>query len=143
MVEAALLEFTGECDTYRLNYGIHRFLEDGWYKGDAWYGDGQEFHLDFYNSIVIHPMLTDILAIMKKHNLEGGENLDKQIIRQQRLSEQLERLISPEGTYPAVGRSIVYRFGIFHALSQMSLMKRLPEKLLGGASTLCAYCCFA
>lgn len=77
-------------------------------------------------------MLTDILAIMKKHNLEGGENLDKQIIRQQRLSEQLERLISPEGTYPAVGRSIVYRFGIFHALSQMSLMKRLPEKLLGG-----------
>ena len=27
-------------------------------------------------------------------NLEGGENLDKQIIRQQRLSEQLERLIS-------------------------------------------------
>ena len=132
MVEAALLEFTGECDTYRLNYGIHRFLEDGWYKGDAWYGDGQEFHLDFYNSIVIHPMLTDILAIMKKHNLEGGENLDKQIIRQQRLSEQLERLISPEGTYPAVGRSIVYRFGIFHALSQMSLMKRLPEKLLGG-----------
>ena len=132
MVEAALLEFTGECDTYRLNYGIHRFLEGGWYKGDAWYGDGQEFHLDFYNSIVIHPMLTDILAIMKKHNLEGGENLDKQIIRQQRLSEQLERLISPEGTYPAVGRSIVYRFGIFHALSQMSLMKRLPEKLLGG-----------
>ena len=92
-IEAALLEFTGECDTYRLNYGIHRFLEDGWYKGDAWYGDGQEFHLDFYNSIVIHPMLTDILAIMKKHNLEGGENLDKQIIRQQRLSEQLERLI--------------------------------------------------
>lgn len=87
MVEAALLEFTGECDTYRLNYGIHRFLEDGWYKGDAWYGDGQEFHLDFYNSIVIHPMLTDILAIMKKHNLEGGENLDKQIIRQQRLSD--------------------------------------------------------
>lgn len=49
-------------------------LEDGWYKGDAWYGDGQEFHLDFYNSIVIHPMLTDILAIMKKHNLEGGES---------------------------------------------------------------------
>ena len=129
MVEAALLEFTGECDTYKLNYGIHRFWADGWYKGDAWYGDGQEFHLDFYNSIVIHPMLTDILAIMKKHNLEEGKNFEKQVTRQQRLSEQLERLISPEGTYPVVGRSIVYRFGIFHALSQISLMRKLSEKL--------------
>ena len=66
---------------------------------------------------------------MKKHNLEGGKNFEKQITRQQRLSEQLERLISPEGTYPVVGRSIVYRFGIFHALSQISLMRKLSEKL--------------
>lgn len=61
--------------------------------------------------------------------MEGGKNFEKQITRQQRLSEQLERLISPEGTYPVVGRSIVYRFGIFHALSQISLMRKLSEKL--------------
>lgn len=71
MVEAALLEFTNEYDTQRLYYGVNRFL-DNWYKGDAWYGDGEEFHLDYYNSLVIHPMLTDLLYIMKKHDMKGG-----------------------------------------------------------------------
>lgn len=40
MVEAALLEFTGEYDSQRLYYGVNRFIDE-WYKGDAWYGDGQ------------------------------------------------------------------------------------------------------
>ena len=65
-MEAALLEFTGECDTYRL---VMEFIVFGrWlvYKGDAWYGDVVEFHLDFYNSIVIHPMLTDIPCYNEK-----------------------------------------------------------------------------
>lgn len=43
MVEAALLEFTGECDMERLTYGVKRFRDD-WYKGDALYGDGPAFH---------------------------------------------------------------------------------------------------
>lgn len=64
MVEAALLEFTGEYDTQRLYYGVNRFIDE-WYKGDAWYGDGAELHLDYYNSLVIHPMLTDVLSVMK------------------------------------------------------------------------------
>lgn len=64
MVEAALLEFTGEYDSQRLYYGVNRFIDE-WYKGDAWYGDGAELHLDYYNSLVIHPMLTDVLYVMK------------------------------------------------------------------------------
>lgn len=128
MVEAALLEFTNEYDTQRLYHGVNRFCKE-WYKGDGWYGDGKELHLDYYNSFIIHPMLTDVLRIMKKHGLEGGEFLDRQLIRQQRFAAQLERLISPEGTYPVVGRSIVYRFGAFHALSQASLLDILPKEL--------------
>lgn len=38
-----------------------------WYSGDAHYADGEEFHFDYYNSFVIHPMLTDILIILKKN----------------------------------------------------------------------------
>ena len=34
MVEAAILEFTGECDVERMVYGIDRFKND-WYKGDS------------------------------------------------------------------------------------------------------------
>ena len=127
-VEAALLEFTGEYDTDRLLYGIKRFRDD-WYKGDAWYGDGKDFHLDYYNSLVIHPMLTDVLRIMKKHGIKGAEFLPEQEKRLGRFASELERMISPEGTYPVIGRSIAYRFGSFHALSQASLLHLLPSSL--------------
>lgn len=128
MVEAALLEFTGQCDMDRLTYGVYKF-RDEWYKGDALYGDGPAFHMDYYNSFVIHPMLTDVLLMMKKHNIEGADFLDTQMPRLTRYAEQLERFISPEGTFPAVGRSIVYRFGAFHALAQAGLMQVLPERV--------------
>lgn len=124
-VEAALLEFTGECDMSRLTYGVFKF-RDKWYKGDALYGDGPDFHMDYYNSYVIHPMLTDVLVVMKKHGLEGADFLDTQLKRHTRYAEQLERFISPEGSFPVVGRSIPYRFGAFHALGQACLMHILP-----------------
>ena len=111
-VEAALLEFTGEYDKDRLLYGVEKF-RDEWYKGDAMYGDGPAFHMDYYNSFVIHPMLTDVLRVMKKHGIEGAEFLDTQLKRHTRYAEILERFISPEGSFPVVGRSICYRFGAF------------------------------
>lgn len=128
MVEAALLEFTGECDRDRLTYGVNKFKED-WYKGDALYGDGPAFHMDYYNSFVIHPMFTDVLSVMKKHGIPGGEFYDTQVKRLSRYADILERFISPEGTFPVVGRSIVYRFGTMHALGQASLMKILPAHI--------------
>lgn len=94
IVEAALQEFTGECDTTRLNYGVRKF-RDLWYKGDAQYGDGAEFHLDYYNSFVIHPMLTDVLVVMQKHRMPESEFLNVQQKRLGRYAEQLERFISP------------------------------------------------
>ncbi|MCR4920094.1 MAG: DUF2264 domain-containing protein [Bacteroidaceae bacterium] len=128
MVEAALLEFTGECDTLRLTYGVKRFRDD-WYKGDAWYGDGKDFHLDYYNSLVIHPMLTEVLRIMDKHHFDTAGFLEKQERRHSRYAAELERLISPEGTYPPLGRSIAYRFGSFHALSDAALLHLLPADM--------------
>ena len=127
-VEAALLEFTGECDMERMLYGVKKF-RDEWYKGDAMYGDGVDFHMDYYNSFVIHPMLTDVLVVMKKHNIEGADFLDTQLKRHARYAEILERFISPEGSFPVVGRSICYRFGVFHALGQAALMHILPERV--------------
>ena len=127
-VEAALLEFTGEYDKDRLLYGVEKF-RDEWYKGDAMYGDGPAFHMDYYNSFVIHPMLTDVLRVMKKHGIAGAEFLDTQLKRHTRYAEILERFISPEGSFPVVGRSICYRFGAFHALGQAALMHILPERV--------------
>lgn len=137
MVEAALLEFTGECDLDRLTHGINTF-RDKWYKGDAIYGDGPSYHADYYNSFVIHPMLTDVLRIMVKHQIEGAEKfLPIQMRRFTRYAEQLERMISPEGTYPVIGRSITYRTGAFHALAHAALLHKLP-KAVAPAQVRCA-----
>ena len=128
IIEAALLEFTGECDMERMMYGVNRFRND-WYKGDGWYGDGADFHLDYYNSLVIHPMLTETLQVLEKHHLTGADFLPAQLERHSRLSAQLERMISPEGTYPVTGRSITYRFGSLHALADAALMHILPANV--------------
>jgi hypothetical protein len=40
-----------------------------------------------------------------------------------------ERLISPEGTYPPIGRSLAYRFGAFQLLSKIALIKALPDNI--------------
>ena len=128
MIEAALLEFTGECDKERLSYGIHKF-RDEYYLGDAIYCDGNSFESNYFNSMFIHPMLNDILRVMRKYGLSEGEFLDIQLMRSSRLSAQLERIISPEGTYPIVGNAISYRCGVFHLLSQAALLKILPKNI--------------
>lgn len=127
-VEAALWEFTGSCDTVRLMTGVRRF-RDEWYKGDGLYGDGPAFHQDYYNSFVIHPMLTDVLRVLRKKGHPEAAFLAEQEQRLTRYAAQLERFISPEGSYPVVGRSITYRFGVFHALGQAALLHRLPPEV--------------
>ena len=50
--------------------------------------------------------------------------------RSQRYAAVQERLISPEGTYPPLGRSLAYRFGAFQLLSQIAFMHALPKTVL-------------
>lgn len=129
MIEAFLYRFTGECDFETIDNALDRFEE--WYKGDGWYGDGPVFHFDYYNSLVIHPMLYDILLTVRHVSPRYEEWFTVHKARLVRYAGELERLISPEGTYPLIGRSSTYRFGIFHALSQVVLLKTLPENLPG------------
>ena len=46
-----------------------------------------------------------------------AERLGRVQARFRRFADVQERLISPEGAYPLVGRSITYRFGAFHHLA--------------------------
>ena len=128
IIEATLLEFTGECDKERLTYAISKF-RDEFYIGDAIYSNGEDFETSYFNSLVIHPMLNDILGVMRKYGLQEGEFLDVQLMRSSRLSSQLERSISPEGTYPLLGKALSYRCGVFHLLSQAALLKILPRNI--------------
>lgn len=127
MVEAFLL-FAGEQhDELRMDLAIRKHLE--WYKGDGIYGDGPDFHWDYYNSFVIQPMLVDVVGELCKHGTKYDKTFDIVLKRAKRYADIQERLISPEGTFPAIGRSLPYRFGAFQLLAQMALQHRLPENL--------------
>ncbi len=52
-----------------------------------------------------------------------------QLRRSKRYVAVQERMISPEATYSLLGRSLVFRFGAFQLLSQMALMKALPDHI--------------
>lgn len=129
-VEAALQKYDNSGDKMRLDYAIKEHLL--WYKGDGVYGDGPNFHWDYYNSFVIQPMLVDVLKVLKEAKQDPKNYYELILGRAQRWAAIQERLISPEGTYPPIGRSLTYRFGAFQALAQMSLMKTLPKPLTPG-----------
>ncbi|RYU97621.1 DUF2264 domain-containing protein [Emticicia agri] len=134
IIEVFLLFIGEEADRFRIEFGLRK-IED-FYVGDGWFKDGEVFHMDYYNSFVIHPMIVDVLDTMlkvqrkqspdkKNQNLE--DQYTKAVKRMQRQADFLERLISPEGSFPPFGRSITYRTGAFQALTHTALLHQLPE----------------
>jgi hypothetical protein len=125
MVETALSFMGAWWDPTRVDYAIRS--ADSWYKGDGVYGDGPEFHWDYYNSFVIQPMLLNILDVISKSASTWDHYKSVMLERAQRYAAIQERLISPEGAFPPVGRSLCYRFGAFQLLSEISLRRQLPQ----------------
>ena len=130
MVEAFLLSVGEEPDGYALTTGLNKINE--WYLSDGWYSDGAEFSLDYYNSFVIHPMYVEILETCSKNRFPTPISYKLAISRMQRFNTFIERLISPEGTFPAFGRSVVYRMGAFQSLALAAWKYGLPEGLTNG-----------
>jgi hypothetical protein len=126
-VEAALLEFGEPTLPERLEDCVRKML--GWYVGDGAYGDGEFFHFDYYNSFVIQPMLLDVLTVLQKHDARFSSAQEKVLQRAKRFAQIQERLIAPDGTFPAIGRSTTYRFGAFQALALVALKKELPTQV--------------
>lgn len=127
MVEAGLC-FMGEWwDALRVDYAIQMHKE--WFVGDGTYGDGAHFHWDYYNSFVIQPMLMQVLDTVPARSAMWTTFKPVVLERARRYAAIQERMISPEATFPAIGRSLTYRFGAFHLLSDISLRKQLPESV--------------
>ena len=130
MVECGLKEFAGEWEFALVERAIRYHKE--WYVGDGIYGDGEEFHLDYYNSYVIQPMMMQVLRTMDKFGVGDEEFHAEQLRRFRRFATIQERMIAPDGTYPLIGRSITYRLGAFQVLAQCAQEKILPEGLSEG-----------
>ena len=134
MIEVFLLSIGEDGDRFRIEVALQKM--EKWYVGDGWYGDGDTFHCDYYNSFVIHPMMIEVLQTLLTVAHRDGPNeshqalqdrYDKALKRMQRYAEFLERMISPEGAYPPFGRSMTYRVGAFQALGHVALLQKLPE----------------
>jgi hypothetical protein len=127
MIASALWELDGKGDPAPIDKGVRQIEQ--WYLGDGVYGDGPEFHWDYYNSYVIHPMLLQVLRSAERRHLPVAKSMPLAMDRAHRYAEILERLISPEGTFPVMGRSSAYRFAAFYHLGYMALNKDLPDSL--------------
>jgi hypothetical protein len=130
MVEAHLCAAGEEWRVEPVDVAVQKHME--WYKGDGVYGDGPAFHWDYYNSFVIQPMLLDVLETVGKKDARWQKHWPAVLARAKRYAAIQVRLISPEGTYPPIGRSLAYRFGAFQLLGQMALRRELPERVSPG-----------
>lgn len=126
-VEAALSALGAPWDAMRVDFALRKHMD--WYVGDGTYGDGLEFHWDYYNSFVIHPMLQAILEQVAESRSEWKAIRPKVRERATRFAQVQERMIAVDGTYPVVGRSICYRCGAFHGLADAALRQALPREL--------------
>ena len=67
MIEAFFCKYNLEYDPVRIEYAVREFANH-WYVGDGFFSDGMDFHMDYYNSIVIHPYLRAIVEIINNTN---------------------------------------------------------------------------
>lgn len=127
-IESFLAKAGAKYDAYRVNSAIRKVEE--WYTGDGWYADGPSFAFDYYSSYVFHPMYLETLQAMKDAKaytrIHYSKYYDRALKRAQKYSLILERLISPEGTFPVFGRSIPYRMAAMQPLALMAWYQELP-----------------
>lgn len=135
MTEAFFAENNLEWDPMRVDYAL-RQLEQ-WYRGDGMYSDGTSYAFDYYNSFVIHPYLAAISEVIAKKDNSYRDMFGRIARRNERYAIIQERLINTDGTYPATGRSIIYRGAAFQHLADMAWRKKLPAQL-SPASVRCA-----
>ena len=121
-------------DDFRVMMTIRKVEE--WYVGDGWYADGPVFAFDYYSSYVFHAMYLETLQNMidAKANtrLEYKKYYDRALKRAQKFAIILERFISPEGTFPVIGRSTPYRLAAMQPLALMAWYQKLPSDLTNG-----------
>lgn len=133
-IESMLAKAGAPFDAYRVNSTVRKIEE--WYAGDGWYSDGPDFAFDYYSSYVIHPMYLETLKAMldsgKRTRLRYTDYYNRALNRTRKFSIVLERMISPEGTFPVFGRSSTYRLAAMQPLALMAWYDRLPAGLMPG-----------
>lgn len=133
-IESFLAKVKAPYDEFRVNTACRKVEE--WYVGDGWYADGSNFAFDYYSSYVFHPMYLETLQNMvdarANTRLDYQKYWNRELKRAQKYAIILERFISPEGTFPVIGRSTPYRLAAMQPLALMAWYQTLPKDLSNG-----------
>ena len=133
-IESFLAKAGGGCDNFRVNMACRKVEE--WYVGDGWYADGPVFAFDYYSSYVFHAMYLETLQAMidAKVNtrIDYNKYFARALKRAQKYAIILERFISPEGTFPVIGRSTPYRLAAMQPLALLAWYQKMPKELSNG-----------
>ncbi len=134
VIESFLAKAGGGYDEFRVNMACRKVEE--WYVGDGWYADGPVFAFDYYSSYVFHAMYLETLQAMidAKMNtrIDYSKYHERALKRAQKYAIILERFISPEGTFPVIGRSIPYRLAAMQPLALLAWYQKMPKELTNG-----------
>jgi hypothetical protein len=127
IIETVLLKFDGDWDPMRVDYALRQFEQ--WYIGDGTYTDGPLYRQDYYSAGAIHPLLIDILVNLDANTDRWRWMLEPELRRARRHAQTIERMISPEGTIPVIGRSLAGRGMPVAMLGQLALRHQLPPEI--------------
>ena len=134
VIESFLAKAGGGYDEFRVNMACRKVEE--WYVGDGWYADGPVFAFDYYSSYVFHAMYLETLQAMidAKMNtrIDYSKYHERALKRAQKYAIILERFISPEGTFPVIGRSTPYRLAAMQPLALLAWYQKMPKELSNG-----------
>lgn len=134
VIESFLAKAGGGYDEFRVNMACRKVEE--WYVGDGWYADGPTFAFDYYSSYVFHAMYLETLQAMidAKMNtrIDYSKYHERALKRAQKYAIILERFISPEGTFPVIGRSTPYRLAAMQPLALLAWYQKMPKELTNG-----------
>ncbi len=144
VIEAALYQMTGECDPMRVQFALME--HDLAYRGDGVYADGEPFSWDSYSSTVMAPTMIEVSRATKRlfaNTASGnyGEDLyNRSVARMGALVRKLECMLSADGSFPALGRSITGRnwmFSLSYAAFRGVIPKDVPKGRVRAELTAC------
>lgn len=99
-----------DVDTAPIWAALDRMEE--WYVGDGWYTDGDGRRFDHYNAWTFHLYPFWLLDLLDPEGVDTTARRELYRTRLRRFCESYQHLFATDGSVVAIGRSLIYRFGV-------------------------------
>lgn len=132
MVELALYELSGTCDTQVLDYTMTFLMRQS--RGNGVFALDNGYRWSYAHTFFLYPMaglLTEYAPIWFGRKGEEWRRSIKQAT--ERMSVIQARFLAPDGSFPVLGPEVWLRAGAFHTLAYAASREQLPRVLDGPA----------